>query len=556
MGVSAQAAQLPTAQPANQPAAQPTTQPVAQPTEEALPAASDVSLPPKSSLIFKVDSESNHLQMTVHSSRILMLNQKIAQFHAQNPDVLTLTALSPYQIQVAAKATGVTQVNLWGADQKEYVIDVIILGDAKELEMVLKSTFPTAAIKITPLAKSVLISGFVDKSSDIDCIIRIAEEYFPTVINHMTVGGVQQVLLHVKMMEVSRTKLRQFGMDFSAISGTQGLTTGVAGLLTPSLSSTSGLSTSGSGGTLAFTVGKSFMGVLDALREDKLMRILAEPTLVTISGRPAQFLSGGSFYIVPQGLAAAQPMQVKFGTQLDFVPIVLGNGKIHLDVRPHISQIDDSLSVQGYPGLLEQSTETGVELQAGQTLAIAGLVQSRTSAQNHGLPWISEVPYVGALFRTVKDERNDVELLILVTPEVVEPLNADEVPMCGPGMQTTSPSDWELFMKGHLEVPKCCPNQQATAGEGIGNGAGSPPPPAGMIPGNGETLPAPEPSDSVSKTKTTATASRTSSVGNSKNKTYNHYTPSDANKDMSEPSSDGSGNPPGIIGPVGYDVVK
>ncbi len=179
---------------------------------------------------------------------------------------------------------------------------------------------------------------------------------------------------------------------------------------------------------------------------------------------------------------------MKYGTQIDFVPIVLGNGRIHLDVRPTISEIDPSLTVQGIPGLMERDAETGVELQAGQTLAIAGLVQSRTESSNHGLPWISEVPYLGLPFRKVHEQTNEIELLILVTPELVEPMDANEVPPCGPGMQTTSPSDWELFMKGHLEVPKCCP-----PGDPKG------PPSDGMILGPTEQVPAPRPSDASAR---------------------------------------------------------
>jgi len=115
----------------------------------------------------------------------------------------------------------------------------------------------------------------------------------------------------------------------------------------------------------------------------------------------------------------------------------------------------NSVTVSGttVPGLKSRDADTGVEMMAGQTLAIAGLVQSRVDSLNSGLPWIGDVPYLGVPFRRVNYTANEVELLIMVTPELVEAMDADEVPPCGPGMQTTSPSDWELFMKGYLEVP-------------------------------------------------------------------------------------------------------
>ena len=152
-----------------------------------------------------------------------------------NPDVLTLTPLSPNQIQISAKATGVTQVNLWGEDRKLHTIDVIVYGDAQELAMILRTTFPKAVLKVVPVSNAVLISGFVDKAEHIARIVQIAEEYYPKVINNMTVGGVQQVLLHVKVMEVSRTKLRQLGFDFAKITGSNVVASGVSGLLSNAL---------------------------------------------------------------------------------------------------------------------------------------------------------------------------------------------------------------------------------------------------------------------------------------------------------------------------------
>ena len=117
--------------------------------------------------------------MTVHTSRILTMDQKIPQAQVNNPDILELTPLSPTQVQVSAKTAGVTQINLWGEDQKLYTVDVIVYGDAQELEMVLRSAFPTAALKVTPVSNAVMISGFVDQPERIERIVRIAEEYYP-----------------------------------------------------------------------------------------------------------------------------------------------------------------------------------------------------------------------------------------------------------------------------------------------------------------------------------------------------------------------------------------
>ena len=173
------------------------------------------------------------------------------------------------------------------------------------------------------------------------------------------------------------------------------------------------------------------------------------------------------------------------------MPIVLGNGKIHLDVRPQSANSIPASPCKGTPGHAgAREADTGVEMQAGQTLAIAGLVQTRIEAENGGLPWISEVPYLGAAFRNVHEQVNEVELLIMVTPELVEAMDANEVPPCGPGMQTTSPSDWELFMKGHLEVPNCCPTGAPRDGDRPQAARSCGPPPDGMIRPRAEAHPA------------------------------------------------------------------
>ena len=405
------------------------------------------------------------MEMTVSTSRIITIEQQVPQVQVNNPEVLQLTVLSPTQIQIAAKKAGVTQVNIWDEKNQIYTIDVIVFGDARELQEMLKSQFPNTSLSVTPVANSVVISGFVDKPEVVPHVIRIAEEYYPKVINNIVVGGVHQVLLHCKVMEVSRSKLRELGFDFSKLTGSNIVQSSVTG----TLGSITGASMAGqkNPGTFFFQVlqgggSAGFFGVLKALREDSLLKIMAEPTLVCYSGRPATFLVGGEFPIlVPQSLGTVSIEYKEYGTQLDFVPIVLGNGRIRLEVRPRVSEIDDSRSVQlqeyEIPALKVRTVETGVELDAGQTLAIAGLVEETVEGGRRSLPWIGELPYVGMLFGGIENKINEIELLILVTPELVDAMNPDEVPQCLPGMRTDSPNDWELYAKRYIEVPRCCP---------------------------------------------------------------------------------------------------
>jgi pilus assembly protein CpaC len=326
--------------------------------------------------------------------------------------------------------------------------------------------------------------------------------------------------------------LRRLGFDFAKMTGSNLVVSSPSGLIS---SVTGGSITTSGNPTFLFNVGNAgsaFFGVMDALRQDGLSKVLAEPNLVAISGRPAYFLEGGEFGYQLNGGITGPTVQFKdYGTRVDFVPIVMGNGRIRLEVRPSVSEIDASLSVGGIPALKVREAETGVEMKAGQTLAIAGLVQQVTDSSNAGLPWISELPYVGTPFRHVQEQTNEVELLIMVTPELVDALDASQVPPCGPGMETASPSDWELFFKGHLEVPVCC-------NKGSGGNCNSCPA-GGPAPQPGEPIPAPAPAQQGGA-----------------NYPYNQYTRPQPNNSAAVSPREAPVAEPPFIGPIGYDVAK
>jgi pilus assembly protein CpaC len=214
----------------------------------------------------------------------------------------------------------------------------------------------------------------------------------------------------------------------------------------------------------------TFFGFIDALQQNNVAKILAEPNIVSVSGRPAQFLEGGELPIlVPQSLGTSSIEFKPFGTQVDFLPIVLGNGNIRLEVRPRVSALDPSIGIQlqdqNIPGFRVRQADTAVEMRAGQTFALAGLIQHQTEALERGIPYLSDLPVLGIPFRKVEERVNEIELLILVTPEFVDALDPHEVPLCGPGMGTQSPTNKELYCDGFLEVPTQC-GPCATGGAG------------------------------------------------------------------------------------------
>ncbi len=184
-------------------------------------------------LVHHVISPSERMEMTVNSSRILKMDQNIPRAQVNNREVLELTALSPNEIQVLAKKAGVTQINLWNEKGQIYTIDCVVYGDARELAELLRSEFPAANLRVRPMASSVLLTGFVDRADQVNQIIQIAQDYYPKVVPNIQVGGVQQIMLHVKVAEVSRTKLRELGFDFASINNGSFLASSISNLLAP-----------------------------------------------------------------------------------------------------------------------------------------------------------------------------------------------------------------------------------------------------------------------------------------------------------------------------------
>ena len=513
----------------------------------------------RQNIVHKIEAANERLELVVNTSRILTLGAKIPQVQVNNPDVVGVEPLSETQVQLFAKKAGVTQVNLWDENNKVHTIDLVVFGDSQELQFLLESQFPNASLKVFPLANSVVISGYVDDLGQVDRITEMAKDYYPKVINNISVGGVQQVMLHVKVLEVSRTKLRALGFDWAEINGDDFITQGVGGLLQSFSNSTGEVVSQGTNVTFGIVDGNnSFFGFIEALQQRNLARLIADPTLVTVSGRPAFFNEGGEFPIlVPQSLGTVSIEWKKFGTQMDFVPIVLGNGLIRLEVRPRVSELDESRSVQvqdiNVPGLRVREVDTGAEMRAGQTMAIAGLIQQRTETDIKAIPVLGDLPYAGVLFSRKRERVNEIELLVLVTPELVEPMNCDEVPPCGPGTMTTLPTDWQYYMKNHIEVPKCCPDgspypgagveaegmiESETVAPGVEQQQATPAQPSAGDAGNRQRVPTRIPVATRPQNRTNASS------------------PQGVQVQQGRPVQTATQPRPGLVGPIGYDVVE
>jgi pilus assembly protein CpaC len=416
----------------------------------------------QSSLNRTITQSVERLDMLVKSNRILTLEARIPRFQVHNEAILSATPISENQIQLFAKIAGTTQINLWDTDEKIYTIDVTVTPDAREVEGILSSQLPFASLKVLPINTSAIVSGSVTSTDDVERAVAIVEQFYPTIVNNIQVVGVQQVLLHTRIMEVSRTKLRELGVDWGSIGADSYFYNAPSQLLNSSTSGLGGAVATGNAAQAATASlssgGGDFLALVSALREQKLIKFLAEPTLVATHGRPARFNVGGRVpYLVPAGNGTVTVNYEEYGTAVDFLPFVVGPGRIRLEVRPEVTEPDASRSLNAAGtnviAFSQRYAETAVELQAGQTFAIAGLLQSRTEADSRATPFLGELPVFGAIFRKVRHVRNDIELLITVTPELVGAMDPHEVPAGGPGLNSMDPTDGELYCSGHIEVP-------------------------------------------------------------------------------------------------------
>ena len=427
----------------------------------------------------EVTQTAERVQMIVKSSRVLSLSDRIPRFQVHNEEILTATPISENQIQIFAKVPGSTELNLWDTNDQQYTVTITIIGDAREVEGVLNSQLPLASLKVTPVRESAILSGYVTTADDVERAVAITEQFYGVVINNIHVLGLQQVLLHTRMLEISRTKARDLGIDLaffgdvfdrsaSVLTGTKGVVFG---------DNSSGAFTSGISGNTSVSVAGRFNSLIEALEGNNVVKLLAEPTLISTHGRAANFnLGGRAPYVVNGGNGNTTVEYLPFGTQIDFIPFVVGQGRLRLELRAEVSELDESVGINTagarVPGFRSRTVDTAVEMNAGETFAIAGLLFNRTEASVSRVPFFGSLPYAGALFRNITERKNEVELLIMVTPELVDAMAPHEVPAGGPGLNSHSPGQHEFYVDGHIEVPNLRGDRcgQPTCGPGIADG--------------------------------------------------------------------------------------
>jgi len=433
--------------------------------------------------IFQVLAPMSKIKMINLDSRVIETPNRIKVVDGFNPDILTVSALSPNRIRLRAEQPGVTSIKLIDEFDTVFVVEAFVEPDTRELKAYLERLFPGSAIEVVGLRDGVVLRGWVTEPTHIPQILEVADQFYESVQNQLNVGGVSQVQLHVKVIEVQRTKLREMGFNM-LLAGQQYLVANTVGSLAPLTGVTAPF-----GGPPSATIGASgfgnselqfaitgnsdiFQGFLKMLQSEALAKILAEPVLVTTSGRPAAMLSGGEFPIlVPQNLGATAIEWREFGVRLEAVPVVLGNGRLRLDIAPEVSDRDfsNAVNVDGFvvPGVTVRRVNTQVEMRFGETLMIGGLISTRKTGTTNKVPFLGELPWIGAAFSRKDFTVGETELMILVTPQMAAPMMPHQAVQQGPGMMTDVPVDKELYFGGLLEVPlfgpdcpDCQPNDQ------------------------------------------------------------------------------------------------
>ena len=452
-----------------------------------LPASTATAQTAGSAAVYRIHEGRNELSLVERFSIFVEHSAKIRRVMDFDEEVITVQVVegTPTQFRVYALRGGITTINVVDEHGRSYSLEVLVEGDVRYLESKIRRSYPNDVITIEEInEQSVRLVGWVSQPEHIIEIEEIAKQFYPTVMNHMKTGGVQQVLMKCTVLEVQRSKLRRLGMNFTLVRP-EGFLFSTPGPITPSTAiggaggpTLSGLSNSTV--TFGFTKPNSvFQGFIQAMLEEGILKSQATPMIVTHNGRPANFLSGGETPVpIPAGLGTTGFQFREYGIQMNAVPYILGNGRVRLEVETIIRDQDfaNTVTVSGttITAFKTNSANTQVEMNFGEALVIAGLISQKQDVLTQKLPFFGELPYIGAAFSRKTATESERELIIMVTPEYVSPAPASQFPQQGPGMFTDSPTDKELFGMGLLEVPKygdACENgcQNCMPGENCQN---------------------------------------------------------------------------------------
>lgn len=422
------------------------------------------------------------IMLEASKGTLIRLDRPASTVFVADPEVADVQVKSPRLVYLMAKQPGETVI--YAVDREERVLlnrRIAVNHNLSRLRATLNKMLPGSDVSVETMDKTLVLSGHVLTAKDADAAQRLALRLVKDekdLVNQISVVAPNQVHLRVRVAEVSREVLKQFGINWDAVFRTGNFLLGFATGL-PAVNAV-GQSIVRNNGTNSIVAGFrnskiDLNGVIDALDDEGLITILAEPNLTAVSGESATFLAGGEFPIlVPEdGKISVEFKQ--FGVSLAFTPVLVGS-RISLKVNPEVSQLTTTGAVElaGFtiPALTTRRAETTVELGSGQSFAIAGLLQNNITRDVNKLPGLGELPVLGGLFRSERFQRNETELVIIVTPYIVRPVDSKRLTTPTKGL--TPPNDTDRLYRGKTHRPRLKKDQRIVHGRGARNGLTGP----------------------------------------------------------------------------------
>jgi len=425
-------------------------QPVIQdstPQQPIPPATAQTTLPSQSA----PPQGSAPLRVMVNKSLLINTTERLKRISVTDPTVAYATVITPTQILVHGRSPGEVSLLIWDELERSRSFDLRVDVDVSACAEEEHRVFPEEQISVTPSRSAVVLSGHVTTEDVAKRAGELASAYSKNVVNVLTFGpvGAQEVLLEVKFAEVDRSALTQLGANlFSTGAGNLVGTTTTGqygGFASQSITQTQGQSPPFAATETISNVLNLFLfqpnthlgAVIEALQNKSLLQILAEPNLIAVNGKKASFLAGGQFpFPIVQpgaGFTAVTISFKEFGVRLEFTPVIMPNGNIHLTVAPEVSTLDfaDALTISGFtvPALSTRKAETEFELRDGQSFVIAGLIDNRVTDVWNKVPGLGDIPILGAFFKSKSISKSNSELMVLCTVHRISP-NAE--PPAGP----------------------------------------------------------------------------------------------------------------------------
>ena len=396
------------------------------------------------------------LQVAMNRAVVVETENPFAELSIANPGIADISTLSDRSIYVLGKTPGRTTLTILGPDGTLISnVEVQVTPDIAEFRERLRQVLPNEKIEVRTANDGIVLSGVVSSAARLDAALQLAERYAPDRIsNLMSVGGTQQVMLKVRFAEMQRGVSKNLGTSMNVVAGSSGgLATNV--YANQPVGAEELISETPRAGALGFRVGGGRLTanvLIEALETQGMARTLAEPNLTALSGQEASFLAGGE-YPIPVIRDGDVSIEYKpFGVELAFTPRVLDDNVINLRLGAAVSSLDGSNTVTvgttTVQAFRRRETETTVELRDGESFAIAGLLEDDFRAGSRSVPWLSELPVLGALFRSADYERRQTELVIIITAHLVTPTRGEALVL--PTDRVRPPTERELFLSGRL----------------------------------------------------------------------------------------------------------